>query len=66
MKLKSENPWVQVDSHLLGGDYKLAGIIIFGAFGFTALVVRYSVMQSDWNSSKTVTFYEPTTYEQHV
>ena len=23
-------------------------------------------MQSDWNSSKTATFYEPTTYEPHV
>ena len=36
---------------IVGHEVKIAGI---------------AVMQSDWNSSKTETFHEPTTYEPHV
>ena len=31
-----------------------------------AFIISYTVMQSDRNSSKTVTFHKPTTFEPHV
>ena len=31
-----------------------------------AFFISYTVMQSDQNSSKTVTFHKPTTFEPHV
>ena len=40
--------------------------ITIGKMDFQMFLPQYSVMQSDWNSSKTDTFHEPATYEPHV